>query len=174
MTEFEQRVPVSPVSPVSPVGPAGLDAGEGEAIWSLGGLLTLKASAATTAGQFEVIEGLIAPNVSPPWHVHHRQDESFYLLAGRVTYYIGDQIVRAEPGAFVFLPRGIPHTFRIEGPDPARTLEVTAPSGLWSFFTEMGEPARERTLPPAQRPDIAKLRGVAAHYGIDILGPLNG
>jgi uncharacterized RmlC-like cupin family protein len=127
-----------------------------------------------TMGAFEVIEALAAPGVSPLWHVHQREDEYFYVLEGRVTYYVGDRVIPAEPGALVRLPRGIAHTFRIEGTEPARLLEIVAPSGVWGFFKEMGEPARDRTLPPMQPPDATKLRSVAAHYGIEMLGPLEG
>jgi quercetin dioxygenase-like cupin family protein len=148
--------------------------GEGEAIWYLGALMTRKTSPDATAGAFDVIEALAAPGAAPPWHVHRREDESFYVLEGRVTYFVGDQVIPAEPGAYVWLPRGIPHTFRIEGPDSARLLEITNSPGLWAFFQEMGEPARERTLPPLRQPDVAKLRSVSARYGIEILRPFNG
>ncbi len=152
--------------------PTSQGAREGEAIWYLGTLMIRKTDAETTGGAFEVIEELAAPGVSPLWHVHQREDEYFYLLEGRVTYYIGDQVIAAEPGALVYLPRGIAHTFRIEGTEPARLLEIVSPAGLWEFFTEMGEPARQRTLPLMQPPDATKLRSVAARYGIEMLGPL--
>jgi mannose-6-phosphate isomerase-like protein (cupin superfamily) len=162
MTGFGEHVPMS------------LGADEGEAIWYLGGLMTRKTGAEATAGAFDVIETLAAPGASPPWHVHHREDESFYVVEGRVTYYVGERVISAEHGTFVRLPRGIAHTFRIEGTEPARLLEIVAPSGLWEFFKEMGEPARERVLPPLQPPDPAKLRSVSARYGIEILGPFKG
>jgi len=158
MADFEKGIPMS------------LGADEGEAIWYLGALMTRKTTPAATAGAFDVIETLAAPGASPPWHVHHREDESFYVLGGRVTYFVGDQVIPAEAGSFVWLPQGIAHTFRIDGTEPACLLEITAPSGLWEFFKEMGEPARERALPPLQLPDVAKLRAVSARYGIEILG----
>lgn len=162
MTGVGERVPMS------------LVAGEGEAIWYLGALMTKKIGAEATAGACDVIETLAAPGASPPWHVHHREDESFYVLDGRVTYYVGDQVIQAERGAFVWLPRGVAHTFRVAGTEPAHLLEIAAPSGLWGFFKEMGEPARKRTLPPFQPPDAEKLRRVSARYGIEILSPFNG
>lgn len=154
--------------------PFGVGAGEGEAIWYLGTLMIRKIGADVNGGAFDLIESLAAPGAAPPWHIHHREDESFYVLEGRVTYYVGDRVISAQRGTLVWLPRGIPHTFRIEGTEPARLLEIVAPSGLWEFFKEMGEPARERTIPPLQLPDLAMLRTVAARYGIEILGPFNG
>jgi len=154
--------------------PASVNRSEGESIWYLGALMIRKTSAEATGGAFDVIESLAAPGSSPLWHIHHREDESFYVLEGRVTYYVGDQVIEAEPGAFVWLPRGVAHTFRVEGTEPARLLEIVAPTGLWDFFKEMGEPARERTLPPLRLPDPETLRSVAARYGIEMLGPLEG
>ena len=154
--------------------PVSLGVDEGDAVWHLGALLTLKADARMTGGAFEMIEELLPPGASPPWHVHHREDESFYVLGGQVTFYWGDQMLQAERGAYVWLPRGVAHTFRIGGTEPARMLEINTPSGLWEFFKEMGEPARERTLAPSPSLDNEKLRRVAPRYGIDILGPSNG
>jgi quercetin dioxygenase-like cupin family protein len=160
MTDSGERVPVS--------------VSRSEAIWYLGALMIRKTSPEVTGGAFDVIESLAAPGASPLWHIHHREDESFYVLEGRVTYYAGDQVIEAEPGAFVWLPRGVAHTFRVEGTEPARLLEITTSTGLWEFFKEMGEQAREHTLPPLRLPDPATLRGVASRYGIEILGPLEG
>lgn len=148
--------------------------GENEAVWYLGTLMIRKAAAETTGGAFEVIEQLAALGVSPLWHVHQREDEYFYVLEGRVTYYVGDQVIAAEPGVLVRLPKGVAHTFRVEGTEPARLLEIVSPAGLWGFFQEMGEPARELILPHMQPPDAAKLRSIATRYGIEMLGPLEG
>jgi uncharacterized cupin superfamily protein len=122
MTNSSERVPVA------------LNGGEGEVIWYLGTLMTRTTGAETTGGAFEVIEARAAPGVSPLWHAHQREDEFFYILEGRVSYYVGAQVIPIEPGAFVRLPRGNAHTFRIEGTEPARLLEIVAPSGLWAFF----------------------------------------
>src|SRR5215475_1220712 len=77
---------------------------EGRAIWFLSNRMTIKATGASTGGAFGLVESLIAPGFSPPLHVHHREDESFWVLEGELTMRCGDRSFRAGPGSFVFLP----------------------------------------------------------------------
>ena len=144
---------------------------EEEAIWFLNALLTVKATGETTGGAFDMVEELIAPGFAPPPHIHHREEECFYVLSGRMTFVCGDETIAAGPGTFVVLPRGVIHTFRVEGTEPARTLMINTPAGLIGFFREMGEPAPARTLPPPGPPDLAKLRRVSEAYGCEVPGP---
>ena len=88
-----------------------------------------------------------------------------------MTFSCGELTFLATPGAFVFLPKGIPHAFKVEGSTPAKML-LSYPAGLEKYFEELGEPAQERVLPPPPGPpDLAKLRAVASKYGLEILGP---
>jgi mannose-6-phosphate isomerase-like protein (cupin superfamily) len=144
---------------------------EGTAIWFLGTLMTLKATGEQTKGTYGLIEQLLPSGFSPPLHVHHNEDEAFYLLAGEASFTCGDQTLKARPGSFIFFPRDIPHWFHIEGTEPARLLQFNFPAGLEHFFLEVGEPAPELTLPPAEPPDVGKLVAIAAKYNLEILGP---
>jgi mannose-6-phosphate isomerase-like protein (cupin superfamily) len=151
---------------------------EGKHIWFLGTLVTIKATAENTEGGMSLIEQVAPPGFAPPLHVHHKEDEPFYVLEGRVTFYPGEQVVRATPGTFVLLPKDVPHTFQVEEPDPARLLQITYPAGLEEFFEEVGEPAPSPTLPPPSVPDIEKLAeklaALSAKYDVEILGPPPG
>jgi len=111
------------------------------------------------------------PGFSPPLHVHQREDESFYVLEGELTMRCGDRTFEARPGAFVFLPRGVPHTFVVEGDRPARMLTLITPGGGEAFFREAGRPAESDGLPPAAPPDIAALKRAGAMFGSEIVGP---
>jgi quercetin dioxygenase-like cupin family protein len=152
--------------------PQHLVASEEEAIWYFGALFTVRASAQSTAGAFDLIEVVMPEGTSPPRHIHRREDEFVYVLDGQITFTCGEQTIRAERGAFVFLPRDVAHTFRVEGPGTAHVLNLCVPAGLKDFLKEMGEPARERTLPPPQTLDLAKLHLVAAKYGVEMLRPM--
>src|SRR5215472_4100636 len=152
--------------------PPYLAASEEEVIWYLGTLFVVRASAQSTAGAFDLLEVVMPEGTSPPPHIHRREDEFVYVLDGRITFTCGEQTIQAERGAFVFLPRDVAHTFRVEGPGTAHTLNLCVPAGLKDYFKEMGEPARERTLPPPQTLDLAKLRVVAARYGFEVLRPI--
>jgi mannose-6-phosphate isomerase-like protein (cupin superfamily) len=145
--------------------------GEGRAIWFLHNRMSVKATADTTRGAFGLIESLIAPGFSPPLHVHHREDESFYILEGEVTMQCGEQRFRATAGAFVFLPRDVPHTFVVEGDRPARMLTLLTPGGGEGVFIEGGRTPDGDGLPPPAPPDVAALKQVSARYGAEIVGP---
>jgi mannose-6-phosphate isomerase-like protein (cupin superfamily) len=145
--------------------------GEGEAIWFLRNRMTIKATAQSTGGAFGLVESWIAPGFSPPLHVHHREDESFWILDGEVSMRCGDRTFRARRGSFVFLPRGVPHTFVVEGDAPARMLTLLTPGGGEGLFVEAGRRAENDGLPPAAPPDIDSLKRVSERYGAEIVGP---
>lgn len=144
--------------------------GEGQATWFLGTLMTLKAGAEQTSNAFTLLEWSAAPGFAPPRHVHHAEDEAFYILEGAMTVTCGNRSWEAEPGSFVFLPRGLVHGFTVTGTTPIRGLQLTVPAGFERFINEVGEPAQALTLPPPAAPDIEKLLAAAAKNGIDILG----
>jgi len=149
-----------------------LPPGEGESIWFLGTLITLKATGENTGGAFGLIEQVLPPGFAPPPHVHHSEDECFYVLEGEITFQCGDRTFKAEAGSVVLLPRDIVHGFSVEGSKPARLLQLNSPAGLEHFFEEMGEPAKANTLPPpAGPPDMEKLLTLARKYNFEIKGP---
>ncbi len=146
--------------------------GQGDARWFLGGLCTIKASGDSTAGRAAVIENWAPRGHGSPMHVHHREDEWFYVLSGELTFAVGGETVVATAGSFVYGPRDVPHTFMVTS-DEARFLLVVEPAGFESFLLQQSEPARTLTLPPASgdSPPIEAMVAAAAEYGIEILGP---
>lgn len=146
--------------------------GEGEARWAFGGLATIKATSATTGGRVTVTEQLAPRGVGSPLHVHHREDEWFYVIDGELTFWVGGEVIVAPAGSFVFGPRDVPHTFLVSS-DEARFLLVTEPGGFEDFIRAAGEPAPRLEIPPppTEAPDVEALARLAASFGIDILGP---
>ena len=134
------------------------------------GLPTLiHASAQATNGVFGLIEHpSMLPGFASPYHVHHREDEAFYVIEGELAVILNGQWKRFGPGAYVFGPRGIPHGFKIVGESPARILILCAPGGFENFVLELAQPLDG----PPSPPDMQKLIAAAARAGIDILGPL--
>jgi quercetin dioxygenase-like cupin family protein len=153
--------------------PIALQPDEGEALWFMGMLATIKSSAEGTGGRVAVIEHTGPQNSGSPLHVHHREDEWFYVLEGELTIWVDGQVVHAPAGSFVFGPKDMAHTFTVSSPEGARFLLVTEPAGFESFMRSSAEPARALTLPPppSAPPDVERLGALAAQYGIDILGP---
>ena len=145
----------------------------GEPVWFLDTLMTVKATGATTRGAFGLIEQSLPPGFATPTHVHHGEDEPFYILKGEVTFRCGEQTLVAGAGAFVFLPRGIAHGFQVTSDTPARLLQFNLPAGVEQFFIEAGESAADGAQPSGP-PDFGKMAALAAKYHMEILGPPPG
>src|SRR5689334_14605565 len=114
---------------VPSVAPIAHRPGEGEAIWFLDTLATIKSSAETTDGRVAVIEHLAPQASGSPLHVHHREDEWFYVTEGELTFWVGGERIEAQAGSFVYGPRGVPHTFVVASAQ-ARFLLVAEPAGF--------------------------------------------
>jgi quercetin dioxygenase-like cupin family protein len=149
--------------------------GEGEAWWWFGVLATIKATAEQTDGRYALVEILAPDGYGSVLHVHHFEDEGFYILEGEMTFYVGEQTIKARPGSYLFGPKDVPHAFTVDS-GPAKLLFVFSPAGLEAGIREMGEPARSLTVPPQpeEPPDEAEMERMAAigaRYGAEILGP---
>lgn len=147
---------------------------EGEAVWFLGTLMTLKAKGATTHGAFGLIEQELPPGFATPRHIHHGEDEAFYILQGELTFQCGERTLVAGQGAFVFLPKDIAHGFQVTSGAPARLLQFNFPAGVEQFFVESGEPAAPDASSPSGPPDFGKVMALSAKYRLEILPPPPG
>jgi mannose-6-phosphate isomerase-like protein (cupin superfamily) len=96
------------------------------------------AGAAETGGAFELIQETRAVLGGPAPHVHREHGEGFLVLEGRYGFVRGDEETEVGKGAFVFVPRGIRHTFRTLAA-PSRVLIVVTPAGLGAYFREMAD-----------------------------------
>ena len=148
-----------------------LRAGEGQSVWSLGGRFTVKLDSALAEGRLSLVESLAFRSTEPPLHVHHREDEAWYVLDGQMTFYVGDRVEVAPSGSFVFAPMGLPHTFTVDV-EPTRVLVLASPGGFEHFALELGADAVDDTPPKDLAvPPPEALGPVAARYGIEVVGP---
>ena len=153
----------------------GLKEDEGEARWWLGiSLATIKATGKETGGRYTIVEVLEPEGEEAPLHVHHREDEAFWVLEGELTFEVGDETIKASPGSFLFGPKDLPHRYIVES-GPARLLFILSPPGFEEFIYASSEPAQERTLPPPPGgpPDEAQMEelgALARQYGCELLG----
>ena len=149
-------------------------AAAGDLHWFDGFLLKVLVPAEATGGQLSVCEQVHPAGYGTPVHVHEREDQTLYVLEGRITGWLdpdGDVTeCTVEAGEAVFLPRGVPHAFRVEA-EGTRLLEINTPGGFERFHIEAGEPAAEERLPDPAPPDIEKLIRVGATYGCQVTGP---
>ena len=139
----------------------------------LGNLLTFRATTGTTGGAFSLVECQTAPGQRSPPHLQPHDLEAFYVLEGEYEFTLGGEAQTHGPGGFVLVPKDVPHHFRNPGKAPARMLILNTPGGLHEgFFRDAGEPARpDNAFPPMAPPDVPRLMGIAAQYGIEILPP---
>jgi quercetin dioxygenase-like cupin family protein len=145
-------------------------------LWFFGELQSVLASGEQTGDRIAVVEHAGRLGLSPPWHRQPGDDETFFVLEGEITFWVGDPgepCQRAVPGSLVFVPRGTPHSFRVDSAT-ARWLSISTPAGHERFYRAGGEPARERTLPPPRQPDPAKVEAAAREFGVELLGPSPG
>src|SRR5262249_3783582 len=118
------------------------------------------------------IEMLAPVGPASPYHVHRAEDETFYVLEGQLEFISGERRLTGGPGSYVFLPRDIPHGFRVGGTSPARVLVLTTAGGSEGSSVDMGRPAPSGTLPAPTAPDMDKLIPLAAKDRVEILRPL--
>lgn len=151
-----------------------LSKNEGEALWWMGSLALIKASGKDTNNQFALVEVVEHEGVEAPLHVHHHEDEAFWILEGSLTFEVGDKTIQAEAGSFLFGPRDVPHRYTVNK-GPARLLFILTPSGFEDFIRETSEPAPSAILPP--RPEapptdeeMEQLMPIVQKYGMEILG----
>lgn len=132
----------------------------------LGGRARVRLAAADTGGWLGVHDHLLPAGSATPWHVHPDDDESFLVLEGTVEFRVADERVDAEADDALFVPRGVPHAFRVTSPDGARLLCMGTPGGHEAFFLAAGDPV---DAPAA--PDLERMARAAASAGFAILGP---
>ena len=152
--------------------PYRLESGDGLAdVWWKTGRITVKAGPDETGNAFSQFEVDDPRGSGPPLHVHHNEDETFYVLEGRVTMFVGDERIDLEAGDYLFGPRGVPHAYLVRS-ERARMLVTISPSGSEQLFVSLGvpvtgaEPPTDAVMPPM--PEMARM---FAGYGAEILGP---
>ena len=140
-------------------------------IWYGAARMTFLATSEDTDGQLAIVEIEGRRGTEPPRHVHSREDESVYVLAGEVEFHVGEERFRVGPGGFVFMPREVPHEFRILT-ETFKAILVITPGGFENYFKRMGRPAESFELPALQAPSdsfIDKVIQVSRDFGLTML-----
>ena len=140
-----------------------LKPGGGPTLSFLGVNLAYKVSSYETAGKWSLLEYLAPPKFAgPPLHWHKVTHEVFYVLAGIVTFRLGDEVFTGEADSMVYIPRGVLHTFSNQQDKPARFLMFVTPGGFDEYFKELAALAQsERGWPPEE---TSKLHALYEKY----------
>jgi mannose-6-phosphate isomerase-like protein (cupin superfamily) len=147
-------------SPHSHRSPFVVDRDEGEHL-ALGDItIIVKATAESTAGSLTVFEE-VPPLGDVGLHIHHNEDEIYYVLEGEHEFVCGEQVFRLSPGATIFMPRGVPHAHSRVVPGAGRLLGVTSPAGFDGFFRALAEASGAGALHDETYAEVS------AQYGIE-------
>jgi mannose-6-phosphate isomerase-like protein (cupin superfamily) len=145
--------------PRASTGPITIPAAGG-ASFDFGGLgVHWKIDATDTGRRFSVVHHPLAPRaLAAPLHFHHREDEYSYVLKGTLGALLGDEVVTAGPGTWVFKPSGQWHTFWNAGDEPCEIIEIISPGGFENYFREVA----------AAWGDLSKFAGINAKYDLEM------
>lgn len=149
-----------------------IPAGTGLAdIWWKTGRMTVKASGAETGGSLAQVEMNDPRGTATPLHIHHNEDETFYVIEGEVTMLVDGERIDLSAGDYAFAARGEAHAYIVSS-ERSRMLVTFTPAGLEELFVGLGvpvvgsEPPADAVLPPID--EVARRFGA---YGCEIVGP---
>ena len=124
------------------------------------------------SGAFLLSETEADPQGGVPPHIHTREDETFYILSGRFTFWVGDRTIEAETGDAIFAPRHIPHAWRCVSAEGGRMLILFTPGDNFEAFAfEMAQRGANPAADMADPATIAEFMALAERYGITMLPP---
>ncbi len=120
----------------------------------------IRIASADTGGRIGIWEDVVGPDEGTPPHIHHREDEVFYVLEGTFRIWCGEETFVAGPGATTVLPKGIRHNFLNIGGSTGRLLVTVTPGGFERFFLDLAK------LPSLEWDRVARL---GEEYGLEFL-----
>ncbi len=148
-----------------------LQPGEGRPTWVLDTLHIDKCTGEQTNGGLFVFELRVPPGGGPPPHIHHAEDEIFYVLHGTITFFTDGAETELAPGGLVHIPRGVVHTFSNSGSTEAMGIVMVTPAGLERYFSAVGTPAEESTPPPVTKELIGRVLAAGPAHNLEFRLP---
>jgi mannose-6-phosphate isomerase-like protein (cupin superfamily) len=146
-----------------------LESGGGLALWVLGSIYTFKARGRETGGAYAIVEAKVFAGQGPPPHIHHAEDECFFVLEGEFSFLYETQTIHGGPGTFLRVPRGVLHTFKNAGENPGRVLLIVSPAGLDEFWERVGLHVADPTTPPTPEPGaMERIMALAPQYHLEL------
>jgi quercetin dioxygenase-like cupin family protein len=151
--------------------PLYVPADTGPSFWGPGDRYTFLVTGAQSDNAYFIMEALVPPEGGPPPHIHRREHESFYVLAGEIEFRLEDKVVVAGAGDFVHVPCGKVHAWRNSGSETARLLITFSPSGMEHFFLETLEQVEDRNVPQPENMDdvVARYVEAAPRHGLEFI-----
>lgn len=145
----------------------------------MGSIMSFLTNGDEARGRFALMDYRSKRGNEPPPHIHEWEDELYFVIEGEIEFHCGADVKRVRPGEIVFLPRGVPHAFKVQSQSVRMLILVSAagehPVTLDTYFRSMSAPASTMELPQdavtyaLDDPDHAL--AVGASHGIHILSP---
>lgn len=135
--------------------------------WLDGGTLSMLLDGAATDGQLMVGRFDVGEGEAPPYHLHTREDEVFLLVKGTALVWVDDEQFELAEGGIAYLPRNVPHAYRITSAR-ADLLMINTPAGIEGMFRATG---RDKSTPRPPGFEVRPDAAVAERYGNVVLGP---
>ena len=132
--------------------------GQGERVHFMGEIALIRARGEDTGGLFSLMEKRTPKGNGPARHVHEREDEAWLIVEGEFSVTVGEETFEAKAGAFVFAPRGVPHSY--VATTPGRHFTLISPPGFERFFNDASE---------ALIAGPTAVAAVAERYGVTML-----
>ena len=124
-----------------------------------------------TGGLFTLVDEEASRGTAVPLHRHRDDAESFYVLRGKIAFFIADEPgVRVGAGAFAHIPGGTVHGFRVES-ETARYLILTTPQH-GEFYKAITLAAGPDGGAPAESVTDEQIQEACAKFGVEFVGPL--
>jgi quercetin dioxygenase-like cupin family protein len=139
--------------------------GQGTRIALGGTVVTLRINGDNTGGTYAAMDIELAPGASASLHVHHNEDESFAVVAGTITFQLGERTEHTTAGSLIFVPRGLRHAFLNAGVEVARALIIVTPAGLEHYFEELDALLKD----VGGQPDTSAVALLNQKYGLEFI-----
>lgn len=118
-----------------------------------------KVGGADTDGDMYIFESTRVKEGGPSFHVHHAQDEWWYVISGEFLFKVGDKDFTAKQGDFVFGPRGVPHAFCKTGEGEARLMMGFQPAGKMEAFFKLSAEGVLKNMTEEEREVLRQQHG---------------
>jgi quercetin dioxygenase-like cupin family protein len=143
-------------------------------LWFLNTRVAVRLSYEDGTDRISVLEHKAPHGDSPPLHIHRNEDEVFHVLEGDLRFLVSGNELTAGAGQTLIVPKGTPHTYRVESLHGARWLTVTVGEDFERFVRAFGRAAERDGLPDPSGPpspeEMQALESVCLQHGIELVG----
>jgi quercetin dioxygenase-like cupin family protein len=163
----------APLPPPSPAEPTVVAPGDGEPRWYRDRLVELRLTGGSTGERLSILEMQLPPGATTPLHRQPYDDETLYVLDGRLVVHLDGAERVVEPGGIVFIPRETPHA--LLAAEPTRLMVIGQPAGQERYYRALSVPAPSRELPPPPTAEPHPAAAIAMQQtaflnGVELLG----